>query len=277
MQKLDGLTYHLTGRLDAGNGGARRAKGQGGSLEFSDFRAYTAGDDMRRIDWNAYARQDKLFVKRFTEEKQATVNFFLDTSASMGFGDGAKGLYAKQLAASLGYIFLKNTDKVNLFAVRDDLRRDCGGLATKSRFPEWVNALEMLVFGGETALEAALTQARTQRLGSGISFVISDFFSADGFEDGALALAQKGQAVVLVLLLSAEEARPEVDGQVRLMDAETGQARDIRVTAEVLLQYAKALAAHQERIKAFCARHGFGYVYADTGMHPLETVGRLML
>ena len=276
LQKLEALTYTLSTRLTTGYGGARKAKGKGGSMEFSDFRAYAEGDDLRRVDWNSYARQGKLSVKLFMEEKQATANLFVDTSASMGFGDGAKGLYAKMLAASLGYIFMKNTDRVNLFAVQDNLRADKGGLSSKGQFFELVNALEALEFGGETKLEAALAQSQKQRLGSGISFVFSDFFSADGFEAGALALAQAGQAVVLVLLLSADEARPELDGMMRLVDAETQQTRDVRVTAEVLTRYAEAVETHKTHIKNFCARHGFGYVYADTDMHPLETIGELV-
>jgi len=277
MRKLDGLSYQMSARLTGGYGGARRAKGKGGSMEFSDFRAYTEGDDMRRIDWNSFARQGKLSVKLFTEEKQATANLFVDISASMGFGDGAKGLYAKMLAASLGYIFMKNTDRVNLFAMQEDLRADKGGLSSKGRFFELTDALEKLSFGGETRLAGALAQSRAHRLGSGISFVFSDFFSADGFEAGALSLAQAGQAVVLVLLLSAEEARPVLDGPMRLVDAETKQVRDIRVTAEVLARYTEAVEAHKARMQGFCRRHGFGFIYADTDMHPLETVGGLVL
>jgi len=276
MLKLDGLSYRLAARLTTGYSGARRAKGKGGSMEFSDFRTYTMGDDLRRIDWNGYARFDKLFVKLFTEEKQATINLFLDTSASMGFGDGAKGFYTKQLAASLGYIFLKNTDKVNLFAFGESLLFERGGMASTGRFYELTDVLERLRYGGETSLSASIQQAREHRLGSGISFVFSDFFSPDGFEDGAKALAQKGQEVVLVMVLSKDEAAPGMNGPLRLVDAETGQTRDVRVTPEVLVRYGKALEAHQTRIKEFCGRHGFGYIYTDTSAHPLETVGSMV-
>jgi len=276
MSKLDALSYQMTARLSAGYGGARRAKGKGGSLEFSDFRAYADGDDLRRIDWKGYARSDKLFVKLFMEEKQATFNFFLDNSASMAFGEGEKGLYAKTLAASLGYIFLRSTDRVNLFTVDTALSLSRGGLASKARFYELADALEKMPFSGETALGAALSQSREHRLGSGVSFVFSDFFSPDGFEEGVLALARKGQQVALVCLLSPEETMPVLDGPLRLVDAETGQAREVRVTAEVLAQYAKALEAHKERLRAFAARHGFTYIFADTGTHPLETVGEIL-
>ena len=273
--KLDALSFGIAQRLSAGYGGARRAKGKGGSMEFSDFRSYIAGDDLRRIDWSGYARFDKLFVKLFTEEKQATINFFVDNSASMAFEDGDKLFLAKMLAASLGYIFLKNTDRVNLFACGESFLLARGGLASKGRFYELADVLDKMPGGGETNLSATLAKSREHRLGSGISFVFSDFFSADGFEAGAKALAEKGQAVVLVLLLSAEEAAPALDGHVRLVDAETNAVKDIRVTPEVLSAYAKAVDTHKTRIKEFCARHGFGYLYADTSTHPLELVGKM--
>jgi len=276
MSKLDALSYHMTARLTAGYGGARRAKGKGGSLEFADFRAYADGDDLRRIDWKGYARFDKLFVKLFTEEKQATFNLFLDTSASMAFGEGEKGLYAKTLAASLGYIFLRNTDRVNLFAIDTALSLTRGGLASKARFYELADALEKLPFGRETALTAALSQSREHRLGSGVSFVFSDFFSPDAYEEGALTLARKGQQVTLVCLLTPAEVTPEMDGALRLVDAETRQVRDVRVTSEVLSQYQQALEAHTERLRAFCAKHGFAYIFANTSTHPLETVGAIL-
>ena len=276
MSKLDALSYQMTARLNAGYGGARRAKGKGGSMEFSDFRAYADGDDLRRIDWKSYARSDKLFVKLFMEEKQASFNFFLDASASMAFGEGEKGLYAKALAASLGYIFLRSTDRVSLFTVSEALTLTRGGLTSKARFYELADALEKLPFGGETALSAALAQSREHRLGSGVSFVLSDFFSADGFEEGVLALARKGQRVALVCLLTPAEIEPAPDGPVRLIDAETGQTREVRVTADVLVQYAKALEAHKERLRVFCAKHGFAFVFANTSTHPLETVGEII-
>jgi len=276
IQKLDALSYRIAQRVQTGSGGARRAKGRGNSPEFSDFRPYAAGDDIRRIDWNSYARFDKLFVKLYEEEKQAAVNFFVDTSESMGFGDGEKLLYAKTLAASLGYVFLKNTDRVNLFSFADHLTRGRGGLASKSRFYEFVNALEGLPSGGVTNMTAAFLAAKEQPLGSGISFVFSDFFSPDGFEDGVKTLAAKGQEIVLVMVLAKDEAAPALDGPIRLVDAETRQTRDVRVTADVLAHYTAAVVAHKTRVQAFCNRYGFGFVYADTSVHPLETVGKMM-
>ncbi|MBP3887413.1 MAG: DUF58 domain-containing protein [Cellulosilyticum sp.] len=114
MQQLDRLQMAIALRLHEGMQGGRRSSAKGASLEFSDFREYEPGDDFRRIDWTAYGRLDKLFVKVFMEEKEAIFNLFIDTSKSMSFGVPTKGKTSLQIAAALSYIIMARQDRVNI-------------------------------------------------------------------------------------------------------------------------------------------------------------------
>lgn len=114
MQQLERLQMAIALRLHEGMQGGRRSLAKGASLEFSDFREYEPGDDFRRIDWTAYGRLDKLFVKVFMEEKEAIFNLFVDTSKSMDFGTPTKGKTSLQIVAALSYIIMSRQDRVNI-------------------------------------------------------------------------------------------------------------------------------------------------------------------
>ena len=143
LKRLEEMAIRLKHRLSTdGYSGARRSMAKGSSLEFSDYREYAAGDDLRRVDWNGFARFGKLYLKLFLEEKQASVHVFLDCSRSME-QDG-KFLAAKKLAASFAYVGLCGGDQLHLFAFGDTLRAQKRNLAQKGRFLETVDFLDKL-------------------------------------------------------------------------------------------------------------------------------------
>ena len=156
LKRLEEMAIRLKYRLSTdGYSGARRSMAKGSSLEFSDYREYAAGDDLRRVDWNGFARFGKLYLKLFLEEKQASVHVFLDCSRSME-QDG-KFLAAKKLAASFAYVGLCGGDQVHLFAFGDTLRAQKRNLAQKGRFLETVDFLDKLeAVGGTAPLSAAM-------------------------------------------------------------------------------------------------------------------------
>ena len=156
LKRLEEMAIRLKHRLSTdGYSGARRSMAKGSSLEFSDYREYAAGDDLRRVDWNGFARFGKLYLKLFLEEKQASVHVFLDCSRSME-QDG-KFLAAKKLAASFAYVGLCGGDQVHLFAFGDTLRAQKRNLAQKGRFLETVDFLDKLeAVGGTAPLSAAM-------------------------------------------------------------------------------------------------------------------------
>ena len=114
LKKLNKINMNLTLRLSSGYQGGRKSKAKGVSVEFSDYREYIKGDDFRRIDWNAYGRFDKFFIKVFMEEREGIFNFFLDTSKSMDYGKENKKIMALKIVAALSYIAINNLDRVNI-------------------------------------------------------------------------------------------------------------------------------------------------------------------
>jgi uncharacterized protein (DUF58 family) len=264
LTQLEAFNLQITNVLQSGYGGLRKSKAKGMSLEFSDFRSYSFGDDLRRIDWNSYARFDKLFVKLFMEEKQSNVNIFLDTSASMGYGEPEKAFYSKQLAASIAYIALKNMDRVNIYGCNRTITAKKMDLQTKNTFLETVKFLDTLQIEDETKLVQSILQMRHTNMAKGISIIISDFFSMDGYKEVVKMLQYKNQEVILIQILSPQELNPQVKGNIRLIDGETAEYKDIELTENIVYTYKQAVESYQQGIKAFCHQRGQQYVFLST-------------
>ncbi len=253
LLQLEKLSFSLHERLSVdGYSGARKSHAKGSSLEFSDFREYIMGDDLRRVDWNSFGRFGKLYVKLFMEEKQAEINLFLDCSQSME--KEGKLLQAKAFAASLAYIGLCSGDRVNLFLWNDSIVLEKRGSTQKNGFFELLGLLEKAeCSGGSQLLRASLYSGK---LGRGIAVVISDFFTEAPLEEAVRVLQEKKQQVCLVQVLSAEEEQPKEGQAVRLKDSETGEICDLELTASVLMAYQKALKEHRGALGELCFRSG---------------------
>ncbi len=265
LARLETLSLKMANKASVGFTGARKSSGKGQSLEFADFRDYTPGDDLRRIDWNSYGRLDKLFLKLFTEEKQAEVNVFIDASTSMDDGEPNKLTTAKLLGATLAYLAVKNGDRVNVYTCGDGriLARKTG-LAGKNQFPELVRFLDGQQPQGQTRLNQSIEELKHNPMGAGISFIISDFFSMDGYEESVKMLQNKRQQVCLFHILDKTELNPELSGALQLTDAETQETLDVYITGDVLTMYAEALKQFQNAMKGFCEARNAAYATVPT-------------
>ena len=269
LKKLDTIVINVRMMMNTGSGGNRKSRSKGSSVEFSDFREYSLGDDFRRIDWNAYGRFDRLFVKLFMEEREAMVNIFIDSSRSMYFGEPKKSLSALKLSGTLAYLALNNLDRVCLNSLAGTLVRQSSVLSGRGMFRHCVDFLEDMQFGGITDLNSCIKKKEFK--GSGVSIVFSDFFTPGGIEDAVKYLLYKKQDVILIHVLSPEELNPEIEGQIRLLDSETGEARDISVTPAMLLQYDKELSLFMNNIREFCSRMGAAYIQVSSE-EPIEKI-----
>ena len=269
LKKLDTIVINVRMVMNNGSGGNRKSRSKGSSVEFSDFREYSLGDDFRRIDWNAYGRLDRLFVKLFMEEREAMVNIFVDSSRSMYFGEPKKSLSALKLSGTLAYLALNNLDRVCLNSLAGTLVKQSSVLSGRGMFRHCVDFLEDMQFGGFTDLNSCIKKKEFK--GSGVSIVFSDFFTPGGIEDAVKYLLYKKQDVILVHVLAPEELNPEIEGQIRLLDSETGEARDISVTPAMLLQYDKELNLFMNKIREFCSRMGAAYIQVSSE-EPIEKI-----
>lgn len=273
IAKLERLSIGLTERLGAvGYSGGRKSSAKGSSLEFSDFREYIPGDDLRRVDWNGYGRFDKLYLKLFLEEKQAAVNLFLDTSKSMDFG--GKIVMAKALAASLAYIAAGGGDRTQIFAFGEKTGAQKQGITKKGQLAETLDFLDGLEPGGGTDYLRAIRER--SGLGRGVSIILSDFLSEQAPWDAVKLLQEKRQEVYLLRILTPEEIEPQRGGMVRLVDSETGETRDLELSDHAVSAYKQALRQQESALREFCWQRGAGYCRTDTETSLLTVLEQLL-
>lgn len=274
LAKLDNINITVNSIIDNFYIGNRKSNKKGNSLEFSDFKEYVPGDDVRRIDWNSYARTDKIYVKRFDEERQANINIFIDSSASMDYGEENKGYYAKLLAASLAYVALKSSDSVNIFVCGQQLEKSKLNIRGKNSFAETVEFLDKINFEGSTNLSKSIIQTKQIKINRGISFIISDFYSEDGFEEGFKALSYRKQKLSVLHIISPQELNPELNGNIRLVDSETNQMQEVSLDELVVEKYKKQFESFSNAIKESCYKTEGVYKRIITNMPLIENIGR---
>lgn len=256
--KLNQLAIAVNTHMTHGMGGGRKSNAKGTSVEFSDYREYMPGDDIRRVDWGAYGRLDKLYIKRFMEEKEGIFQIFIDTSNSMSFGEPPKSRTALQLAGALAYLVLNNLDRVYVSEMQESTLTQGKGRAGKQAFRQIMQELEAVEFDGRTNLNKAIMSRQYQ--GSGISIVISDFLDEKGIEEAVKYLRYKKQQVVLIQVLARQEVEIEGDGVVNLLDMETGEEVRLSLNRTTIEQYNQALENMTERMNALARRYEMTFI-----------------
>jgi len=269
LRKLDRLGIVMKRAMAGDLQGERRSPRRGSSVEFADFRPYTAGDDIRQIDWNLYARAERFYLKLFVAEEELNVHLLVDTSASMDWGAPNKLRYAKQLAAAFGYIALTNLDRVSVTAF--------GAGAGGARLPGVRGkrgALPLFGFlqglGGGTggdltkACRSYVQGARTP----GPLLLCSDLLDA-GWKEALGALSARPFEVTVMHILAPQELDPQLDGDFKLVDVESGQPVEISADLELLRRYKEQLTAWQAEIESYCSARGMNYLPVDTST-PVE-------
>lgn len=260
LQRLERITLANRRPLPGLSSGPRRSPRYGASVEFADFRDYSDGDDFRRIDWNAYARLDRLFLRLYRAEEMATITILLDHSASMRFGEPSKALAAARLAAIFTYVAAHNYDRVALAGWNERIDRFLPAQSGKAAVPELWRAIAGMLEepkGGTDVM--ALRSFGHYRSGRGLSVVLSDLLTETDWQNGLRSLLAGGQDVTVVQVLSPEELAPELRGDWKLRDAETGGEVEVTVSPRLLRRYQEELAAHLTAIRDFCRRHAIAH------------------
>ncbi len=258
--------------------GERRSTKRGTSIEFADYRNYVPGDDLRRLDWNVYARTDRPYIKLLEDEEDLAVHILLDASASMAWpeGDNApeavnKFLYARRIMAGLAYISLGTNDRVMISALKPTGNESFGPSRGRAQSVPMLRYAHNLKPAGMVDLNVMLKDYATRSRRPGLCFVISDMFSPSGYIDGINALVGKGFEVVLIHTLSPDEITPPVAGDLRLVDVETGRAQEVSVDATMRDIYQRRVAAWRDEIRAELTRRGVLYLPLITDS-PFERV-----
>ena len=256
--------------------GERRSRRKGQSVEFADFRNYVPGDDLRFIDWNTYARLDKLFLKLFLEEEDLHFYTLIDVSPSMNFGSPSKALYARQLAAALGYIGLCRADRVKiepLDGAKTSTAPVLRGRKSLYRMLEYVQNMQSTV---EVPLAEAIKSFCLRNTGKGILVLVTDLMDKGGYEEALKYVVARDLDIYLIHVLSQEEIDPDIKGDLKLVDCEDGDIAEITVSRRLIDRYKQTLATFIEQAREFCSRRGIVYTMTSTERSVERLVSRYL-
>jgi uncharacterized protein (DUF58 family) len=268
LRKLEQLSIVSKRAFSGQLKGEKRSTKRGTSIEFADYRDYSHGDDLRRIDWNTYARLDRLFLKLFMEEEDLHVYLLLDASRSMDFGSPKKLDYGRRVAAALGYVGLSNYDRVGAAIFGARLQGRLAPVRGRGQSFSLFDFLQKAEPEGETSFARSLKEYALKTRRPGVAVVISDFFNSD-YEEGLKSLLARRFQITLVHVMDDAELRPDLLGDLKLVDSETGEEREISVSPGLLREYQASVDRFCGGLHGFCSRYGMDYIRATTSM-PFE-------
>ncbi len=258
LKKLDRLSLS-TRRAFAGQmKGEKRSTKRGASIEFADYREYTPGDDLRYVDWNTAARLDRMFVKLFVEEEDLYLALLVDSSKSMDFGTPTKLDFAKRAAAALGYIALTNYDRVTVQPYAASLSAPLPVQRGRSGIAPCFQYLQRMQADGTTEFSAAMRRFAGTTKHKGLAVVMSDLFDPH-WQEGLKSILARGFQVTVIHVLADDELSPTLLGDLRIIDSESGNMREMSVNPQLLARYAQTLAAFCADVEGFCHRYGIDY------------------
>ncbi|MCA8966443.1 MAG: DUF58 domain-containing protein [Planctomycetes bacterium] len=270
VRGLEGLRMLARSVPAGGRHAEQRSRARGAGQEFTDVRAYVAGDDFRTVDWHVFLRLDKVFVRLFLEDQDLPVYFVLDQSASMARQAAAPGamsrsVVARRVVAALAYVALNHMDRVAVFPFASEPLRGLPGLSGKGAFQRLLAWLAALPATGGTGLCEALRSFGARRLRRGLCVVVTDGFDARGADAVLAELRRLPHRPLIVRPVHAGEDRPEhLRGEIRAVDCESGQHLELSVDDALLDRYRAAYRKFEEELAAFAQSRGGGYLAVRT-------------
>lgn len=252
LKKIE-LLHLVSKKIFAGNLQAtRRSKKLGAGIEVRDFRGYTVGDDLRHIDWNYYASTRELLVRLFEEEEDLHIYFLVDISPSMSVGGGRKLRYAKRVVAALSYIGLSNLDRVSIIPFGHDVVGTLPASRGKSQIWKVFQFLEQDWETRGTDISKSFNSFVTRTRRRGLAVLVSDFYDQEGFVDGINLLRYHKYEPLVFQLFDEDARKPELTGDIEVVDCESGDIVRVTVTPRLLERYAEAHDAFMESLERFC-------------------------
>ncbi len=260
VEMLQSLIKNNVGGMFGGN---HQSKTYGSSCEFADYRDYIPGDDVTKIDWNAFARFDKLYQKLFLDERQMHTKIYIDASRSMEYSNLDKAECALKLAATIAYISLNEMDKVSIYAIRDKkVHTIINGMVGKDAYISNIGKLNEVEFSGDCYISDAI-MPESVGYGDGLSVIISDFLTDNNYENAINYLNDKRRDVLCIQLLSKEEINPLIRGKVHFFDSENvSKAYRKNINRDIINAYRKAVEYATGRLRDLCASIGASYILA---------------
>ncbi len=276
VRELEVLRRRLEIRARSGASGEHLAKRRGGSSEFQEHRPYAPGDDMRRIDWAAYARTGEPVLKLFRAEEDVVARLVCDASASLEHGDPRKIDVLKRLAAAVGYMTLARSERAQVLVAGDGLTRDSEPVRGRNGLGSLLRSLTAIEPKGNTNLTKAVDDVVRRSGRPGMLVVLSDFFDPGPVTSALARAVQAGHDVVLAQVVAPDEIEPSLEGDWTLVDAETGAAVEVTMDAAAIEAYVLRFAGLCEELRAWSRSRGASYVRVRTD-EPLEGAVRRLV
>lgn len=249
-------------RLKNNPTGGRRSQSKGSSVEFSDYRIYSPGDDFRRIDWNALARFEKVFIKCFMEEQEIPVTIFLDKSLSME--ETSKQTVSLQAVATFAYQALNAYDTVSCVGFSDRIVSERRNIRGGTGFYPLIQGLEQSSYEGNTDLYTTIKQWEN-RFRTGLTVIISDLLYDHQLDNVLSLLRFKKQSVIVCHTLSMDEISPSLNENTRFKDKETQSTLSVNAREDALAIYEEKLQDYLATIGKICEKHRANYFLVNTG------------
>ena len=262
LAELEALQTILKNNVAGMFGGNHQSKNFGSSCEFADYRDYVPGDDISKIDWNVYARFDKLYQKLYLDERQMHTRIYIDASRSMQHGSPEKAEQAIRLAAAFAYLSVNEMDKVSIYAIHGErVEEVISGMVGKDSYINYINKLNEIEFEDDVSISKAILSSAKVGMGDGYSILISDFLTEEDYERAIDRFAERRRDILCVQVLSREELNPQIRGKMHLFDAENVQ--DFfrkKIDTDRINAYKEALKYVTEKIKTYCESRGGQYM-----------------
>ena len=273
VRELEVLRRRLEIRARSGGGGEHLAKRRGGASEFQEHRAYAPGDDMRRIDWSAYARTGEPMLKLFRAEEDVVARIVCDASASLDYGSPSKIEVAKKIAAAVAYMTLARSERAQVFIAGEGLVKETSAVRGRGGLAGVLKSLEGARAKGGTNLAKAIDAVVQKSARPGMLVIASDFFDPGAVTDALGRAARGGHDVMLVQVVSPDEIEPTWDGDFALEDSETGKVVEVTMDAAAVEAYVLRFAGLCEELRKWARRHRASYIRVRTD-EPLESAVR---
>ena len=253
--------------------GMHRSPYSGQSIEFLQHRQYTAGDEIRHIDWKVYARQDRLHIKQYEEETNLRLTLLVDRSGSMAYGEGESNKfdYASSLSASLAYLALRQKDAVSLYAFDDAVHRSIASRSNQHQLSRLLTVLESLGTDGRTDLLHVAKEVAQSIPRRGLVVLFSDLLGVDRLVEGLRVLRQRGHDVAIFHVLHDHELDFEFSGATRFEGGWRRSPFSIAIHVQLREGYLEALTEFLEQTRKACGRLSIEYMAVRTS-DPLDAV-----
>ena len=264
LEKLERLTIQWQKSFAGLVGGHNMSRFAGSGQEFLDHRSFHHGDDLRAVNWRAYLRLEKLFLKMFQVEPRVPVRMLVDTSDSMATLGGVKFDYARKLAAALCYVGLVRLDNIELHGFANSLSPRILSSGGRHRFPGVMERLSDWTAGGKTDYMAMVREFIGNYSARGLVIVISDFLDDNGCERALQYLSDFGHELMLLQLWADEDRTPPWTGELDLRDAETGSSLRLDFDATARERYTAAFDEYCSVLQNLAMRSGGRYAGIST-------------